>query len=262
MAFDAKANLIAGSDGSGLIYRISPSGESFVLYSAAKKEITALALDKAGNIYAAGVGEKRPGTPAATFSMPPNPASAPATGPGQSQPGLVVITTASGGTPPTTNAFPFPGMNSGAGSDIYRIAPDGSPTRIWTSREDLVYALAFDPRGHLLAGTGNHGHVYAIGTTGNEDDFTDLLKASATQVTAFAAMPNGGLYVSTSNLGKSVPARRNSGSGRQLRQRRLRCAEFLPLGSGRIPRRRQCRTFCPQRQCGQSRPQLEFLAES
>jgi hypothetical protein len=50
-----------------------------------------------------------------------------------------------------------------------------------------------------LAGTGNRGHVFAI--TG-EDRFVDLLKASATQVTAFAKAPAGGLYVSTSNLGK------------------------------------------------------------
>src|SRR5262249_3879675 len=50
----ALANLIAGTDGSGLIYRISPTGEAFVLYSASKKEITALAVDDAGTIYAAG----------------------------------------------------------------------------------------------------------------------------------------------------------------------------------------------------------------
>jgi len=36
----------------------------------------------------------------------------------------------------------------------------------------------------------------------SEDEFTDLLKASATQVTGFAKAANGGLYVSTSNLGK------------------------------------------------------------
>ena len=59
LAFDSKGNLIAGSDGSGLVYRISPSGEGFVLYSAPKKEITALAIDKAGNIFAAGAGERR-----------------------------------------------------------------------------------------------------------------------------------------------------------------------------------------------------------
>src|SRR5208282_6697645 len=60
LAIDPKGNLIAGSDGSGLIYRIAPSGEAFVLYSAPKKEITALAIDSSGNIYAAAAGEKRP----------------------------------------------------------------------------------------------------------------------------------------------------------------------------------------------------------
>src|SRR5439155_20928387 len=94
---------------------------------------------------------------------------------------------------------PFASSGTAGGSEIYRIAPDGSPSRIWTSREDLVYALAFDPSGHLLAGTGNRGHVYAI--TG-EDEFTDLLRASASQVTAFAKAANGALYASTSNLGK------------------------------------------------------------
>ena len=62
-----------------------------------------------------------------------------------------------------------------------------------------MYALAFDQRGRLLAGTGNRGHVFAIS---GDDEFTDLLKASATQVTAFANAPHGGLYASTSNLGK------------------------------------------------------------
>src|SRR5258705_5267168 len=35
-----------------------------------------------------------------------------------------------------------------------------------------------------------------------EDDFTDLLKAGTSQVTAFAKAPGGGLYASGSNLGK------------------------------------------------------------
>ena len=96
-------------------------------------------------------------------------------------------------------SFAVPGSGSAGGSEIYRIASDGSPSRIWGSHEDIVYALAFDQHGRLLAGTGNRGHVFAI--TG-DDEFTDLLKASATQVTAFAISPQGGLYASTSNLGK------------------------------------------------------------
>jgi sugar lactone lactonase YvrE len=199
MAFDSKGNLIAGSDGSGLVYRISPGGEGFVLYSAPKKEITALAIDKTGNIYAAGVGEKRGTTTAPTFpsapiSIPTSP-SASSTGPQ----GGIVITAAPASTPPPSMSFPIPGAGASGGSEIYRIAPDGSPSRVWSSREDIVYTLAFDQRGRLLAGTGNRGHVFAI--TG-DDEFTDLLKASATQVTAFVNAPQGGLYASTSNLGK------------------------------------------------------------
>jgi len=194
---DSKGNLLAGSDGSGLVYRISPSGEAFVLYSAAKKEITALAVDAAGNIYAAGVGEKRATTTPQILPLTPVP-SAPASLPlpGQAQP--TVSMSASAALTRGLSA-PIPGLAASGGSEVYRIAPDGTPTRIWSSREDLVYALTFDPSGKLLAGTGNQGHIYTIS---GGDEFTDLLQASATQVTGFARSANGGLYASTSNLGK------------------------------------------------------------
>jgi sugar lactone lactonase YvrE len=193
LAFDAKGNLIAGSDGSGLVYRIAPNGDAFVLYSAPKKEITALAIDKDGNIYAAGAGEKHGGTSSPSFSMPiPVLSSPPSTVP-QSSPSTP---SSSSGTAPVTVSLTSPGAG---GSEIYRIAPDGSPARIWSSHEDLVYALAFDQHGHLLAGTGNRGHIFAIS---DADQYTDLLKATASQVTAFTPAPGGGLYVSTSNLGK------------------------------------------------------------
>jgi len=201
LAFDAQGNLIAGSDGSGLIYRISPTGEGFVLYSAPKKEITAMGLDAAGNIYAAAVGEKKSsgglgssGFSAALLTMG---VTAPPAGTTSQVPGMSITTAPTG--PAITGAFPFPSPGAGNGSDVYRIAPDGSPTRVWTSHEDIVYALAFDSQGRLLAGTGNRGHIFAI--TGL-DDFSDLLKASASQVMAFAKAPNGGVYAATSNLGK------------------------------------------------------------
>ncbi len=196
LAIDPKGNVIAGSDGSGLVYRISPSGEGFVLYSAPKKEITALAIDAAGNIYAAGVGEKRTGAPAPIMPVTPSPTPTPSPAAGQTGVVITNVTPISGGG---IGGFPGPGVGASGGSEIYRIAPDGSPDRIWTSREDLVYALAFDDRGHLLAGTGNRGHIFEID---GEDQFSDLLKASASQVTAFAKAPGGGLYASTSNLGK------------------------------------------------------------
>jgi hypothetical protein len=196
LAFDPQGNLIAGSDGSGLIYRISPQGQAFVLYSAPKKEITALAVDARGNIYAAGVGEKHaPGIPApAAPTGPPAPVGAAGAVP---RPGGVPGA-AAGPAVPLPGNIPFPALGA-VGSEIYRIAPDGSPRLLWASREDLVYALGFDAQGHLLAGSGNKGRIFLID---GEQQFTDLLKASASQVTGFAKLPNGDMYVCTSNLGK------------------------------------------------------------
>ena len=192
IAFDPHGNLIAGSDGSGLIYRISPTGEAFVLYSAPKKEITALAIDPAGNIYAAAAGDKRPiAIPPANFIPQPQPAQPAAVA------GKTTLQLSPAPLQQPQQQIPVPGLGA-TGSEVYRIAPDGSPTRIWSSREDLVYALAFDGDGRLLAGTGNKGKIYAIGTNG---EFTDLLKASANQVIGFARSTKG-LYVATSNLGK------------------------------------------------------------
>ncbi|MGE5112815.1 MAG: hypothetical protein ACM3JB_18275 [Acidobacteriaceae bacterium] len=196
IAFDPQGNLIAGSDGSGLIYRITSAGEGFVLYSAPKKEITALAIDAQGNIYAAAAGDKRPAAlPPASFNPPQPQPSGPAT---------ITLNTSGAPTQQATPAhpqpapqIPVPGLGA-TGSEVYRIAPDGSPKRLWSSRDDLVYTLALDDNGRLLAGTGNKGKIYAIGANG---DFTDLLKASANQVVGFARAPKG-LYVATSNLGK------------------------------------------------------------
>ena len=195
LALDQQGNLIAGSDGSGLVYRISPAGEAFVLYSANKKEITAITLDEAANIYAAASGEKRGSSPAAgtiiqvTPAAPPiNPAMAPIGG------------APAAGPSPFGGAPNFAAANVG-NSEVYQIAPDGSPQRLWSSRDDLVYALAFDREHHLLAGTGNKGRIFAINADAS-GDFTDLLKGSANQITGFAKAPNGNLYASSSNLGK------------------------------------------------------------
>jgi WD40 repeat protein len=198
LAVDPKGNLIAGSDGSGLIYRIAPSGDGFVLYSAPKKEITALAIDHAGNIFAAAAGAKRASSSASTI-IGLSAATQTSPAPGGNINVTAVSPKESSASASPTAAFPAPAVGASGGSEIYRISPDGAPARWWSSHEDLVYALSFDQSGRLLAGTGNRGHIFAINGV---DDYTDLAKASATQITAFAPAPGGALYASSSNLGK------------------------------------------------------------
>lgn len=196
LALDKDGNLIAGSDGSGLIYRITPKGEGFVLYSTPKREITSLAIDGSGNIYVAAAGEKRPGnnSPSVTIVVPKGEGNAANAEPSEKGPPVVA---GKAPEPPVMLNSSGPGVPGG--SEIYKIAPDGSPLKIWASRDDLVYSLAFDTHNRLLAGTGNRGQIYQIE---GRQDYSELLKAAANQVTSFAKAPAGGLYASTSNLGK------------------------------------------------------------
>jgi len=195
--------LWAGSDGSGVVYKFDTKvagAKPFAVYSAPKREITALAMDAAGNVFAAGVGARQA-------------ANAPG---GMTSPGLPPLPVT--GSMGVTITFAQPGSANAAstntlipeGSEIYRIAADGSPEKLAALKDDVVYALEFH-NGSLLAATGNRGRVYRVETggaggsgDGSNDEagrFTDVAALEAAQGMAFAAVP-GGLVVGTSNSGK------------------------------------------------------------
>jgi sugar lactone lactonase YvrE len=203
LAIDSQDNLIVGTEPGGLILRVSPSGQGFVLYQAPKREITAVAVAKDGAIYASGVGNK-------TLSVP-SPAPAP-----QPAPANVVIAGPSMTAIPA-HVSPPPSFSSGptgisGGSEVYRINPDGSPRKSWSSAQDIVYAISFDPNGLPLLGTGNRGKIYRLDS---DVISTELLDASPTQVTGFGRGSNGELYAVTGNIGRIYrvgPGLENSGS--------------------------------------------------
>jgi sugar lactone lactonase YvrE len=203
LAIDSQDNLIVGTEPGGLILRVSPSGQGFVLYQAPKREITAVAVAKDGAIYASGVGNK-------TLSVP-SPAPAP-----QPAPANVVIAGPSMTAIPP-HVSPPPSFSSGptgisGGSEVYRINPDGSPRKSWSSTQDIVYAISFDPNGLPLLGTGNRGKIYRLDS---DVISTELVDASPTQVTGFGRGSNGELYAVTGNIGRIYrvgPGLENSGS--------------------------------------------------
>jgi hypothetical protein len=175
--------LWAGSDGSGVIYRIDtkiPGAKPFAVYAAPKREITALAADDAGNVYAAGVGPK--GAPA----LPPLPVT---------------------GNVGVTITFVQPGSSTAAGSnalvpegsELYRISRDGTPQKLVTMKDDVVYALAVR-KGALLAATGNRGRIYRVDPQ-TPGLFTDVAHLEASQAMAFAPAKDG-LLTATSNSAK------------------------------------------------------------
>ena len=200
LAFDAKNNLLAGTEPNGRVLRISRStekaakkkspeeaaAEGFVIYETAKREITSLTVAPDGAVYVAAIGEKqRAGTQAAT----------------------TVITTAQG-TTTVSNVVPAAGVQGGVpflafpqaiSSSIYRISADGAPEEIWSSRDDVVYALGLNSDGRLLAGTGNTGSLLVIDGRGV---YAQLAKSGSAQITGISRASGGKVFLCTANPGK------------------------------------------------------------
>jgi hypothetical protein len=192
LAFDAKGDLIVGTDPGGLVLRAGADGKGFVLYQMAKREVTAVAVAKDGSIYAAGAGTQGAGGSA-------TPPSAPQGAAGQLQ--LTMSQGSDAGLKvPMSSAPSAPAVPvSGAGSEVYRIYPDGRPEKVWTGARDTVYAIAFDAESRVLLGAGNKGTMYRIDTPSL---YTSLLNVVSSQITALVAGPAGVLYGATGNVGK------------------------------------------------------------
>jgi sugar lactone lactonase YvrE len=193
LAFDTRGNLIAGTEPSGRILRISRASgktapDGFVLYETSKREVTSLAVASDGSIYASAIGEKpRTGgaAPNVVIATPQGTTTLTAGG---------VITS---GQPLVQQPFaPFPPLLS---SSIYRLGADGAPEELWSSREDVVYALGLASDGRLLAGTGNSGALLAIDGRGV---FAHLAKAGSAQITGIARNSSGKVFLCTANPGK------------------------------------------------------------
>jgi hypothetical protein len=183
MAWDAKGNLIAGSDGSGLVYRIGPDGKGYVLFEAPRREITAIAVGANGTIYAANVGDK------SRNPLPPLPVQ------GLSSVTITVVQPQSLQAANTSTALPD-------GTDIYAIASNPettpqAPRKLWSGKEEIVYALAAQPDG-LLALTGNRGRVFKIQDDGS---YADVAHLDAQQGLSLAAAENA-LLIGAGNTGK------------------------------------------------------------
>ncbi|MGD0902432.1 MAG: hypothetical protein ABR924_05750, partial [Terracidiphilus sp.] len=185
LAWDAKGNLIAGSDGSGLVYRIDAQGKGYVLFEAPKREVTSVAVAADGTVYAASVGDK------SHNPLPPLPVQGV---------GMVSITVVQPGSMQAANTS----ASVPEGSEIYALTEGQAPRKLWAGKDEIVYALAARPEG-LLALTGNRGRVFRIASDGS---FADVGHLDAQQGLSMAAVQDaegmGGIFIGTGNTGKLV----------------------------------------------------------
>lgn len=181
LAWDAKGNLIAGSDGSGLVYRINPEGKGYVLFDAPRREITSLAIDSKGTIYAASVGDK------SHNPLPPLPVQGT---------GMVTFTVVQPGSLQAANAS----ASAPEGTEIYALSEGQAPRKLWSGKDEIVYALAAEHDG-VLALSGNRGRIFRIQPDG---DYADIGHLEAQQALAMASEPQDAskIFIGTGNTGK------------------------------------------------------------
>jgi hypothetical protein len=179
LAWDAKGNLIAGSDGSGLVYRINQQGKGYVLFEAQRREITSLAIAADGTIYAASVGDK------SHNPLPPLPVQGI---------GAITITIVQPGSLQAANAS----ASVPEGTEVYALSEGQAARKVWSSKDDIVYALAAQPDG-LLALSGNRGHIFRIQSNG---DYADVAHLEAQQGLCLTRATDPEVLIGSGNTGK------------------------------------------------------------
>lgn len=207
LAFDSKGDLLVGTDPHGLIVRIPvvrkssdalpAAGSPFVIYEMDKQEVTSMVRDADGNLYAAAIGEKSRMT-----SIPIVPAISPAAPAAPAPTGQTTIVLSEGAAVPPQSAAivpTYPIAVPPGGTQVVKIAPDGSPTTTWTSSTDLAFSLALSPAGRLLLGTGDNGSVIELESQGV---YADIAKTASEQVTSILTGSDGKIFVATANPGK------------------------------------------------------------
>jgi outer membrane protein assembly factor BamB len=189
----------AGSSPSGIIYRVDPqSKKAFVLQDTLYREIKALAVGAEGSLYAAAVeGSDKEDTsrpPAATPAPVPAPNAAPEVTVTESFVAMVPPQAPSPSGSARTVESPRTGQTKGA---LLRLRPTGEIDLLWSSTEEMPYAIARTSGGVLL-GTGPKGKLYRVA---DDRTWTMLAALPVQQLTALA--PRGeGTVIATSNPGR------------------------------------------------------------
>jgi hypothetical protein len=124
--------LFLGTEGSGLVISVSQQGKGRVLYDCDEKEVRDIAVSEDGVVYAAAVSKSKK----------------------------------AGGTQQTD-----PGSGEGGSetqeqkkltSSIYKIFPDGTAIKLWTTSRSSVYSLYLAGKDSLIVGTGDDGTMYCL----------------------------------------------------------------------------------------------------
>lgn len=197
-------NIIIGTDSPGRVLSVDPQGKAFLLLDTPFEEVRSLRHDPKGVLYVAAVNGRTGSAPPPRADPGPSTSPAPA---GAAEP-------SGGGTPTVSVSTEITGVVVDAGASsgsatsdrrtlkggVFRIAPDGLWDKLWESRDDSPYDVAFDAQNRLVIATGNRGKLYRL--EGEQLDPTLVATAGGQQVTSLWRDTRGRVYYATANPGR------------------------------------------------------------
>jgi sugar lactone lactonase YvrE len=194
---DSDGNIYAGSDSNGLVFKIDRSGKASVLFDTPFQEVHAIVLDSRGNVFAAAVNGDRPAAaapPTGAEVQPPSPAAGQ---PPQAIGGVTESVTVTVSAAPMPTSAPRPTTDAtGLKGAVYRISPQGSVERLWSSNEDTPLSLKLERDDRIMVGTGKDGRIFLV----HQDKTSSLLaRVEADQVTSIYSPDGRSTYFATAN---------------------------------------------------------------
>jgi hypothetical protein len=199
LGLDKSGNLLAGTDPSGLVLRVSPAGKLFAMFDSPTQEIHKLSVMADGSIYALGINSG--GAVSKAGSLGTSSVSS------LSTEGVITISTGDDqeetstqqtGVISTPNQGGGRSRTEGARSVLFRIMPDGGSDVLWRSNDTAGFGLKPLADGRVLVGTGSKGRIYQVGT---DRSHTLLIQSPEDQTSTIISVGDK-LYATSSNLGR------------------------------------------------------------
>lgn len=192
LALNPEGKLLVGTDPNGLLYRVDGKEQAFALYDSDLPEIRSIAVAESGEIFLAAMGGAMSLRDQTTQIVSTALVATAVTQGGQT-PGAAIA----GITQPGSSggaSYSVPTVNYGVEtSALFRLRPEHSVESLWSSKEEDILGLDFDPadRSKLLFITGKAGRVYRLDPSNDRVEL--LAQTDQRQATSLRTVDNAAL---------------------------------------------------------------------
>jgi len=190
LLLEPAGSLLAGTAPNGYVIRLAADGRGESIFDADQAEIRQLALDRYGVVYVLALGKEAEPAKASAADLTADATIAVFE---KSEPRKKNRAVAD-----STAVMVSADLGKSEVGALYKLGPGNRVSQLWGSGEIKAFALAIQPDGELLLGSGDRGRILSVGESRL---VTTLVESGQEQVTVLLPRPDG-IVAGGSNQGK------------------------------------------------------------